>query len=123
MSSGPIHDADSARAVVETYEALPGIFVLGALSTGVTVYRQQAPAHNLVSALNGLAAKGDIPLKDVAVVGGGIGGLTVAAALVALDANVRMTLFEKRWDLCHFYQGLCWLTHEGDSHGAGFLTP
>jgi hypothetical protein len=105
IGSGKILDADSARAVVETYEVVPGIFVLGTLSTGVTVYRQQVRAHNLVSALEHLAAKGDIRLKDVAVVGGGISGLTVTAALVALDANVRVTLFEKRWDLCPLQQG------------------
>lgn len=105
MYGGVIHDAASARAVIETYEVLPRIYVLGALSTGVTVYRQQARAHNLASALNCAAAAGDIRLKNVAVVGGGIAGLTVAAALVSLDTNVHVTLFEKRWDLCPLQQG------------------
>src|SRR5271166_3538682 len=105
VTNGQIRGVASARAVVETYEAVPGIFVLGSFSTGVTVYRQQVRAHNLVSALKHLADAGETTLKNVAVVGGGIGGLTVAAALVALDSTVRVTLFEKRWDLCPLQQG------------------
>lgn len=100
-----IRDATTARAVAKTYEAVPGIYILGSMSTGVTVYRQQVRAHNLASALKHLAAAGELKLADVAVVGGGIGGLTAAAALVALDPNVKVTLFEKRWDCCPLQQG------------------
>jgi hypothetical protein len=104
-ASDQIRDASSARAVLRTYEVVSGIYVLGSLSTGVTVYRQQVRAHNLASALKHLAAANELKLRDVAVVGGGIGGMTTAAALIALDPDVKVTLFEKRWDLCPLQQG------------------
>ncbi|GAB0118582.1 NAD(P)-binding protein [Acidisoma sp. 7E03] len=100
-----IHDITSARTVVQTYEVLPNIFVLGSLSAGVTVYRQQVRAHNLVSGLKCLANANEFHLRSIAIVGGGIGGLTVAAALLAIDPNVHVTVFEKRWDLCPLQQG------------------
>lgn len=102
---GAITDVESARAVLETYEVVTGVYLLGSLSKGVTVYRQQVRAHNLARALTVPGAVGGCALRDIAVVGGGIGGLTVAAALVAVDDNVRITLYEKRWDLCPLQQG------------------
>ena len=100
-----IQDVSSAKDVADTYEVAPGVYILGSLSTGVTVYRQQVRAHNLSSALHRLASAGEISINQVAVIGGGIAGLTVACALLVLDPRIHITLFEKRWDLCPLQQG------------------
>ena len=49
--SDEIRDASSARAVAETYEVSPGIYILGSLSTGVTVYRQNRSGRTISQAL------------------------------------------------------------------------
>jgi hypothetical protein len=71
--------------------AYPGAFILGSFAGRVTIYSQQVRALNLVDALckTGQMAKG----TPVAVVGGGIAGLTAAAAAAVRGAEV--TLIEK----------------------------
>jgi hypothetical protein len=90
------------------YSIAPGLYVIRSLERGVTIYSQQVRAHNLAWALSELHRGGGRKLGKVAVVGGGIAGLTTAACLLSLlsdDANVAITLFERSWDLCPFQQG------------------
>lgn len=56
-----------------------GLFLLGNFARRVTVYSQQVRALNLVDSLAGLGRIS--PQSNVAVVGAGMGGLTVSAAL------------------------------------------
>jgi hypothetical protein len=70
---------------------------------GVTLLKQQVRALNLVYALT----ESDPPLlsqhQSVAVIGGGIAGVTAAAAAVSLGSEVH--LFEQRPVLCHLQHG------------------
>jgi hypothetical protein len=54
-----------------------------------------------------LQRRGEIQLgKRVAIVGGGITGLTAAAAFLSrFGEALSLSLFEQRWDLCPFQQG------------------
>jgi hypothetical protein len=95
-----------ARDVEATFRVVPGLYVIGSLERGVTIYSQQVRAHNLAWALWDLQNKGDRQIGNVAVVGGGIAGLTMAACLLSLfGSDVAITLFERSWDLCPFQQG------------------
>lgn len=93
-----------ATAVEASYKLADGIYVLGCLENGVTVYSQQVRAHNLIWALRELAEDSSRPLK-IAVVGGGIGGLTTAAAAMTSFEDSVVTVFEKRWDFCPLQSG------------------
>lgn len=73
---------------------MPGVYILGAFEQRVTLYSQQVRALNLIYALlksGTLAADG-----RVAVIGGGAGGLTVAAAAAAKGCEVFLLESEKR---------------------------
>jgi len=98
-------DQERARHIVAPYRLVPGVYVLGCLEKGVTVYRQQVRAHNLVWALSELARSNAVPFKRVAIIGGGIAGLTATACLLSHLNEVRITLFERRLDLCPRQQG------------------
>lgn len=98
---------DLARAaeIEKTFSLTKGIYVLGSFERGVTVYNQQVRAHNLVWALWEIANfSGDLRQR-IAIVGGGIAGLTAAAASMSLFREAQITIFEKRWDLCPLQQG------------------
>jgi hypothetical protein len=95
---------NSPEEVEGTFRILDDLYLLGSLEKGVTIYSQQIRAHNLAWALWEQSRKGR-PLGDIAIVGGGIAGMTLAACLLALDATVKITLFEKSWDLCPIQQG------------------
>jgi hypothetical protein len=91
-----------------SYRVVPGLYVVGSLEKGVTIYSQQLRAHNLAWALSALHRGGGRKLGKIAVVGGGIAGLTIAACLMSLfaeDGDVSVALFEQSWDLCPFQQG------------------
>lgn len=92
-------------SIAASYEVRPGLYLLGSLSSGVTVYSQQVRAHNLVGAIGQLDSEQALNVRRVAVVGAGIGGLTVAAGLLSCIPKTQITLFEKRWDLCPLQQG------------------
>jgi len=86
-----------------------GIFLIGLLDSGVTIFNQQIRALNLIWALdrsNRLSSA-----SAIAVVGGGIAGLTAAMALreifsLTADASRRtVTLFERRSVLCPLQRG------------------
>jgi hypothetical protein len=94
--------------VEASYRIVPGLYVIGSFERGVTIYSQQVRAHNLAWALSELHRGGGRKLGKVAVVGGGIAGLTMAACLLSLfseDKDVSITMFERSWDLCPFQQG------------------
>jgi hypothetical protein len=99
---GPIH-ADPAE-IRNSFELSDGIYVLGSFERGLTVYSQQARAHNLVWALRDemQAPNGK---KRIAVIGGGIAGLTVGAGFAASCPNAEIYLFERRAQLCPLQLG------------------
>jgi hypothetical protein len=81
-------------------------FVLGTFERGVTVYRQQIRALNLIHAFVD-ASSGEnkviAPGSRVAVIGGGAFGITAAAALAY--ANFQTTLFERQQFLLPLQRG------------------
>jgi hypothetical protein len=99
-------DHERAREVEGTFRVLPGLYVIGSLEQGVTVYSQQVRAHNLAWALWELQQRGNQKIGRVAVVGGGIAGLTIASCILSLlDKSTTVTVFEQLWDLCPIQQG------------------
>src|SRR5579871_6143146 len=75
----------------------PRIFILGSLESRITLFSQQVRALNLIFALEqkNLIVHGanNETCNDLAVIGGGVGGLTVAAA--AVNRGFRVTIFER----------------------------
>jgi hypothetical protein len=94
---------DRAVEIEQTFKIADGVYLVGSLETGVTVYKQQLRAHNLVWALSVCSAAA-VP-KSIAIVGGGITGLTVASCVLALFPDSEATLLEKRWELCSLQLG------------------
>lgn len=93
-----------ASEIEAAYRLADGCYLLGSLERGVTVYNQQVRAHNLAWALWEL--RKSYPIKNVAIVGGGIGGLTMAACLLSLfEPTTKVTIFERLWDLSPIQQG------------------
>jgi hypothetical protein len=99
----------------------PDVFVLGSFARYVTLYSQQVRALNLVA---GLCSTGVIASsRDIAVIGGGVAGVTAAAAaahkgahvmlLEASDELINIQLNNRqRWLHPHIYD---WpRDHEGD---------
>jgi hypothetical protein len=93
--------------VEQSYYVSDGLYVVGSLERGVTVYKQQIRAHNLIWAIWELhGARKKFPkLDSIAVVGGGIAGLTTAACALSLFDEATVTVFEQLWDLCPLQQG------------------
>jgi hypothetical protein len=85
------------------------IFLIGLLDSGVTIFKQQVRALNLIWALD--REERLRRASSIAVVGGGIAGLTAAMALrtifsLTADSSRRtVTLFEKRSVLCPLQRG------------------
>ena len=85
------------------------IFLIGLLDSGVTIFNQQIRALNLIWALD--HADRLSSASAIAVVGGGIAGLTAAMALreifsLTADSLPRtVTLFEQRSVLCPLQRG------------------
>jgi len=96
----------SATEVEATFYVGPGIYLIGCLERGVTLYSQQVRAHNLAWALWQREREGGRQLGRVAIVGGGVAGLTIAACVLCLfNESVTVSLFEQRWDLLPLQQG------------------
>ncbi|WFU80754.1 ankyrin repeat domain-containing protein [Bradyrhizobium sp. CIAT3101] len=77
------------------------LFFLGCFDSRVTVLSQQRRALNLVDAI---LSAGDLvrPNGRVAIVGGGVAGVTAAAALAIAAPNLkRIDLFERETELLH----------------------
>lgn len=96
-------EAFTARDIVR-YCAVPGlrdVYILGARERRVTIKSQQVRALNLIWALH---QTNRLQRGNVAVIGGGFGGLTAAAAAIRLHANVivfeRETEFASLQDRC-----------------------
>jgi len=94
-----------ASAVEASFRLDTGLYLVGSLERGVTVYNQQLRAHNLIWALWELCERGANAPKNLAVVGGGIAGLTIVACAASLFKHTRITLFEKRSELCPLQLG------------------
>ena len=85
------------RSIVE-YSEVPTkdhLYIVGSFARSVTVYSQQVRAIGLVDALAGLGRLRQS--SRVAVIGGGIAGMTAAAALCKI--GIRPVIFEKESDL------------------------
>jgi NADPH-dependent 2,4-dienoyl-CoA reductase/sulfur reductase-like enzyme len=79
----------------------PRLYVLGSYETRVTIYSQQIRAFNLAYAL---ASVGQLGANSrVAVVGGGVAGVTFAAAASRMGGTV--VLFERRSQILHLLRG------------------
>jgi hypothetical protein len=83
-----VEDSQSATRVLETYRVAKNVFLLGCLSSGVTIHKQQVRAHNLAYAMACLY--GSKASKRIAVIGGGVAGLTFVAALMSLLPEPRL---------------------------------
>jgi FAD dependent oxidoreductase len=95
-----------AVEVEATYKVCDGVYILGSLEKGLTLYNQQVRAHNLIWALWELQRGKQKGIGRVAVVGGGAAGLTVAAGLLSrFSEGVEVTLLERFWDICALQQG------------------
>jgi hypothetical protein len=118
-----------AEDIIDEYRITDGLFLLGSVARGLTVFDQQVRAHNLAWALwRVLEGEGQAPdRRSIAVIGGGIAGLTLTACVLARSMAFNVTLFEKRWDICPLQQGsdTRWYIRTstaGPSMGAGHRT-
>ncbi|MFK5596515.1 TIR domain-containing protein [Methylobacterium sp. HMF5984] len=99
----PIEEAHAAglgRALVDasSLDELRNIYFIGNFSGRINFFAQQTRALNLIWAL---LERGEIkPYDRVAVIGGGLAGVTAAVAL--LNKQVQVSLFEKQNNLFHF---------------------
>jgi hypothetical protein len=100
---------ERAKVVEESFRVQPGLYLIGSLERGLTVYNQQLRAHNLVWSLwelrEHIHRRNDIKVCHVAIVGGGIAGLTAAACFLSRFDKISVTVFEQLWDLCPLQQG------------------
>jgi hypothetical protein len=74
-------------------------FTIGTFERGITVYKQQMRAFNLIHKLHGTLGKD----ARLAIIGGGISGVTATAAALMLGYTVY--LFEKDQVLCNLQRG------------------
>jgi hypothetical protein len=90
------------------------LYLVGIFARGVTVYRQQIRAFNLIWALvqQGILAcklQDDAPdpgdRTSIAIIGGGFAGLTAAAALIKKGVHADITIFEQRDTLLPLQHG------------------
>jgi hypothetical protein len=105
--TGTVEDSVARAARVEQqYRVVNGLYLIGSLEPGVTVFGQQVRAHNIVWALAELERHGKCPsIKTIAIVGAGIAGLTAAAGALGLFPDARIVLLERSIDLCSIQQG------------------
>lgn len=78
-----------------------GLYVIGCYDRRITIHSQQIRATNLIYALSvtGVLQPG----AKVAVIGGGVGGMTAALAAASLQSSV--TIFERQSELLHLLRG------------------
>jgi len=79
----------------------PNFYMVSSFEQGVTIYKQQVRALNLIYALH--AQKRLTKSLPIAVIGGGIAGVTFTAGALTLGYSVH--LFEKTTALCHVQKG------------------
>jgi hypothetical protein len=97
-------EASDSFRILDSFRLVEGIYALGCFEAGLTVYSQQVRAHNLAWALHAGELK-QVGAVNVAIVGGGIAALTLAAGLVGRRSDVNVYLFEKRAHLCPLQLG------------------
>lgn len=91
-----------AAAVLSAMRLYDEVYLIGGFVRGVTVRKQQIRALNLVWALK----ENNSLTGSVAVVGGGLSGVTVAAALTQMSQSIeKIVLFERRPSLCPLQRG------------------
>lgn len=93
----------------------PSIFFIGAFDTGITIFSQQVRALNLAWALiesgevdldtGSSAQASEVARTQIAIVGAGFAGLTLAAGLLKKRVNADITVFEQRDTLLPLQQG------------------
>jgi hypothetical protein len=98
------HDQRRAQSLLEDFLLVDAVYLLGSLERGVTVYGQQVRAHNLLWALWETERHKPSQCKSIAIVGGGIGGLTAAACATVMFSGAHVTVFEKSLDLAAIQQ-------------------
>lgn len=100
---------ERAKIIEASFRVQPGLYLIGSLERGLTVYNQQLRAHNLVWSLwelhRHVRGFSDINIRRVAIIGGGIAGLTTAACFLSRFDDASVTVFEQLWDLCPLQQG------------------
>lgn len=92
--------ADVSRARVP---GTPPVYLLGCLESRVTIYSQQVRAIELARHL--LDSRAVRESGRVAVVGAGIGGLTLAAMLAVAAPELRVVIFEGQDEVLHLQSG------------------
>src|ERR1700681_704023 len=97
---------DLAAAFLQQAEAVEGsnrFFIAALDGGGITLYKQQVRALNLLFALQVQKRLERQKQPTIAVIGGGASGVTAAAAALVLGCRVH--LFEKRPLLLHLQHG------------------
>lgn len=104
----------ASRVLATSRVPHPCLYVVGTFDRGVTVLSQQMRALNLVWALvqeRQIRARApgvtelDGPRSNVAIVGAGFAGLSVAAGLIRKGAHADITIFEQRDTLLPLQHG------------------
>ncbi len=88
---------------LDLFKISEGKYIIGVFQDSITVYKQQMRALNIFHALVQQKVIHFGSDFSIAVIGGGIAGLTFAAT--ALKANISVTLFEKEADYLHMQAG------------------
>jgi hypothetical protein len=83
------------------------LYLLGSFDQNVTASNQQIRALNLAYALveDGVLSCSGEPQKNIAIVGGGFAGLTIAAGLLKKGVKAHITIFEQCDTLLPLQQG------------------
>jgi len=92
-------NANQGRVLEESQVPGESIFFVGCFESRVTVLSQQRRALNLVDAM--ISSKKVRPHGRVAIVGGGVAGVTAAAAFVRALPDLQVDLYEPDADLLH----------------------
>ncbi|NVD72273.1 FAD-dependent oxidoreductase [Duganella sp. BJB1802] len=97
--------SDADQAVLAEARASNGhpVFFLGCFERRVTFYSQQVRAFNLAHAL--ISAKAVRDHGHMAIVGGGIAGATLAAAMAQALPGLKITIFEQGDSLFYLQRG------------------
>jgi hypothetical protein len=108
MSESRLNDRTDATSFLRNAQPTPGQsrFMVGTFERGITLYRQQIRALNLIYAL--VEAREDAkpiiaPSSQIAIIGGGAFGVTAAAA--AAYAGFDTILLEQQQELLHLQHG------------------